>query len=113
MINNVLWVDDIRDPAKYINEKHVHWAKSYREAVSAIQNNYFTHISLDNDLGDVTEKQGRHLLNYIEELLEEHHPCVSSLTVILIHTSNPVAAREMLSVKNNFYHKYGVVVDKL
>lgn len=66
----IIWVDDIRDPRKYISDDHIVWCKSYDEFVKTL-NNIQTPYSVyfDHDLGDIDnpeeEKTGYDCAKYL------------------------------------------------
>jgi hypothetical protein len=49
-----LWLDDIREPARYGCIGYV-WAKNYDEAISALESGNITFTSLDHDIGACEE----------------------------------------------------------
>lgn len=112
MSNKILWVDDRRDPRGYapelFPENNVLWATTYYEAINALQHKTdFDYVFLDNDLGDI-DKQGKHVLNYIEQLLfEDNMPMLKSVKIM---TSNPSAAVEMLSAHRVLQEYFNVSV---
>lgn len=108
----ILWVDDLRDPYVFMNFKQdVTWAKTYESAIKILTNEDFDIIYLDNDLGNEDGFQGKHVFNYIEELLYFKKQC--DLTMIYIHSDNSSAVRTMLSAKDNIKIKYNVDMEQI
>lgn len=112
-----LWVDDERDPVKFTGEDDWLWAKTYDQAIDALNQYSFEIISLDNDLGMNEEDnddgyQGRHVFIFIEQLLFECNEKVSELKEVRVHSSNPVAVREIMSTKDNMRFRFNIQVSQ-
>lgn len=88
-----LWVDDVRPPP---SDEWV-WAKSYRQALSLLEQYRweFDIISLDHDLGG--RKTGYDLLCKIEARVVEYF---NYKPFVGVHTANPVAREKMQKVAN-------------
>ena len=113
MNNYTIWLDDLRDPLDYGLDysQIVHWDKSFSEFKSRIQDfhkSLVDAIHLDHDLGLEEDGTGYDALLLIEEMLYNEE--LPLLKVLYIHTSNPSAARKMMSVKDVFRDKFGVKV---
>lgn len=104
-----LWVDDLRNPWKLGMENTV-WVLDYFQALNILDNNdQFTVIHLDNDLGEHSP-EGKSVFHYIEYLLHENK--LPFLECIFIHSDNASAVRSMLSATEVFKEKYGVTVQQ-
>lgn len=88
-----IWVDDFR-PAPV----HSHWARTYDEAIWAIENCRARHenfsLNLDHDLGE--EKNGYDICKY---LVENSIPVVGG---IAIHSMNPVGVANMRQLLTHY-----------
>lgn len=106
----LLWLDDLRDPKDFTDTdvfKRVIWAKTFSEALSALDgcSDNITHISLDNDLGE--DKEGNDVLNLVEELL--HNGELPNLREVYVHSHNPSAVDKMMLAKQSL-SSYGVLL---
>ena len=69
-----LWLDDVRPPWRYGCIGY-HWAKTYEEAIAALQTGTVTFASLDHDLSEMAaigqpapgEKTGYDVLCWMEQ----------------------------------------------
>lgn len=92
-----LWLDDARPPHKYGCAGWT-WAKTYEEAVAALESGRVTEASLDHDLSEMAtigqatpgEKTGYHVIRW----MEEHG--VWPVNGVVVHSMNPVGARRMV-----------------
>lgn len=110
----LLWIDDLRDPVDYIDTNQyesVLWLKTYSDAHAMVSNRYYDVIHLDNDLSDEHDRQGKHLFNYIEELLYSGR--LPNLKSVIIHSDNSSAVRSMMLAKDNFKQNYNVDVSQM
>ena len=91
-----LWLDDIRDPAKF---GHIGWTwvKTADEAIEALKTGQVTQASLDHDLSigrtlgyDDGEKTGHDVVVWMEE------NGVYPEDGVEVHSQNPVGKRRML-----------------
>ena len=105
----ILWVDDLRNPWKLgMCEKNTLWVLDYYQAINMLNARQDFHtIHLDNDLGENTP-QGKAVFDYVEFMLHENK--LPNLKAIFIHSDNASAVRIMLSAKEVFQEKYGVLV---
>lgn len=92
-----LWLDDVRPPHKY-GRLGWHWAKTYDEAISALETRTVVAISLDHDLQDQhydgtlgEERTGYHVVLWMEE--NGVWP-----DEVYIHSLNPVGRERMAAV---------------
>ena len=92
-----LWLDDIRDPAKF-GRIGWHWVKTYEEAIAAFDTYYVTQASLDHDLTteqmlghEDNEKTGHDVVCWMEErgIFPEDG--------VHVHSANPSGARRMVA----------------
>lgn len=88
-----IWVDDVRSAP--INS---HWARTYNEAIWAIENCRARHenfsLNLDHDLGE--EKSGYDICKY---LVENSIPVNGG---IIIHSMNPVGVANMRQLLQHY-----------
>lgn len=109
-----VWLDDLRDPFLHIADQKLAaemlWFKDYDSAFVFITENAATiaELHLDNDLGDLQGREGKHLFNYIETLIEEG--LMPELYFIQIHSSNSSAVGNIMSVKDIFKRKYNITL---
>jgi hypothetical protein len=89
-------------------EKNTLWVLDYYQAINILNARQDFHtIHLDNDLGENTP-QGKAVFDYVEFMLHENK--LPNLKAIFIHSDNASAVRIMLSAKEVFQEKYGVLV---
>lgn len=108
----VIWLDDIRDPAKYGYPNAV-WYKSAQEWLVEIsfldrldKLDLVTEIHFDNDLGDDHPWDGYKLFTFIEEdLLDGKY---KGLKKIYVHSSNPSAVHKFMLAARSFKHHFGI-----
>ena len=96
-----LFVDDLRNcPNQYIQ------AYNYEEAIKILENNKgnIDEISLDHDLGDV--KSGYDICKWLVE--NEYW----TMDKIIIHTANPVGAKNMFQLLDRYAPKNINIVRK-
>lgn len=65
------------------------WERTYtvKETISRLENKDVTHLSLDNDLGDLDPKtEGYQVLNWLEE--EVYYDSTFPIPIITVHSSN-------------------------
>lgn len=96
MDNNILWVDDIRNPP---DDLICDIARTYQEAVDLLTQNNYNTIYLDHDLGDFTENgiefTGYKLVLWIVQRKMDGHLVPTRYEFL---TSNPVGRRNMQAV---------------
>ena len=102
----LLWLDDLRDPARLpwssiveslsmydVAPVGLHWARSYDEFCDALDRYgpQICAVSFDNDLG--AGREGRHALTELERRIRLHDwPRIT----LHAHTANPAARAEMV-----------------
>lgn len=83
-----LWVDDIRPaPSSWFH------AKNAKEAITLLETNCVSDLSLDHDLGKAEAKTGYDIMLWIEERV--HTRPGFKLPEIKFHTSNPPGRKNM------------------
>lgn len=102
-----VWIDDIRDPVKFTGQTDHVWLKTFQDGLDYVTNHLdsVTELFLDNDLADKDDRQGRHILNFVEE--QVYFGRMPSLKAIYIHSDNTPAVISMLSSKDVF-ERFGV-----
>lgn len=93
-----LWLDDVRNPAKFGRIGWT-WAKSYEEAIEALQTGQVEEISLDHDLGPMAsigqpapgEKTGKDVVLF----MQQHNIWPAK---IFIHSVNPDGRKRMAGI---------------
>lgn len=111
---NVLWIDDLRDPNDFINTweyASVYWVDNYDAALLELNRDDYNIIHLDNDLSDPYDRQGKHLFNEIEYKL--HNGDLKSLSVIIVHSDNSSAVHSIMTAKENMKDRYGVTLQQM
>jgi hypothetical protein len=98
-----LWVDDIRDPLKFVGKGWV-WAKNYSIAIDYLQMGGIEEVSLDHDLGDF-DALGREYTGYdIVIWMAEND--VWPPNGARSHSANPIG-RERIEAVIERYGPYG------
>jgi hypothetical protein len=96
MLDYRLFLDDIREPVGS------DWliARSYDDAVKIIKTlGIPRNISLDHDLG--TDKTGYDLAKFIIEYDQDHNE-IDNTFVFKVHSANPVGAKNIECILNNY-----------
>lgn len=110
----MLWIDDLRNPNDFIDVNGytvVTWKDTFEKGQAEVELDLYDVIHLDNDLSDEKDRQGKHIFDYIEELL--HFGKILKLKKIIIHSDNSSAVRYMMGAKAIFKDKYGVEVSQM
>lgn len=108
---NLLWIDDLRNPANFINIDEydtVTWMDTYDKGHSEVERDLYDVIHLDNDLSDEQDRQGKHILYYIEELL--YYGRIKNLKKIVVHSDNSSAVASMMGAKHILKDKYDIQI---
>lgn len=95
-----LWIDDIRDPEKYLNLDKSYiilWARSYDSAKRYIDLYRPDVVDFDHDLGE--EKTGYDVAKYIVHQCMENK---SNLPEYKIHSANPVGRENIDKLLQNY-----------
>lgn len=107
----ILWVDDMRDPAKYGYPNAV-WCKNSHQYVRYLmlvmldnRTDELVQIHYDNDLGEETA-EGYDLFVMMEEAL--HKGSFKNLKQIYVHSSNPSAVHKFMLAARSFKHHFGI-----
>lgn len=111
---NMLWIDDLRNPNDFINTamySSVTWKDTFEKGHTEVEYDLYDVIHLDNDLSDENDRQGKHIFDYIEELL--YFGKIKKLKKIVIHSDNSSAVRYMMGAKAILNDKYGVEVSQM
>lgn len=109
-----VWVDDLRNPTDFLTDQNdfvgLHWLKTYESGFKFVVRNAKTleRIHLDNDLSDEKDRQGYHIFNAIERLVYQGK--MPNLKEIIIHSDNAGAVQRMMTAKQNFKDRFGIVV---
>ena len=104
MKRTLLWVDDIRDPHKWLNNtlqdsSNIIWVKDYKEFVEYIINNGLPDsISFDHDLG--LGKSGYDCAKYLVDYALDNN--IKRLPKCACHSANPVGHDNILGIINSF-----------
>lgn len=102
-----VWLDDIRDPTQrgyqlsHGARGDEIWVKTVPEALALLQKGGVESISLDNDLGEDQELEGRWLAAWIEE--QAFHGTLDPIDVF-VHSDNVAANKEMRYAIANAKH---------
>ena len=110
----MLWIDDLRNPTDFIDTKQyssVTWMDTFDKGQAAVELDLYDVIHLDNDLSDDDDRQGKHIFDYIEELL--YFGKITKLKKIIIHSDNSAAVRYMMGAKHILNDKYGVEISQM
>lgn len=115
-MKNVLWIDDMRDPAKFIAspDLNITWKDTYTDAEQELRANGldYDEVWFDNDLGDEQFRQGKHLFNILEELFYFHHNQREiNLKAVYVHSDNSSAVHSMMLAKD-IMKGYGVTMQQ-
>lgn len=107
-----IWVDDIRDPAKY-GYPHSVWCKDSSQFLTKLmclvldqEMDTLEEVHFDNDLGERTE--GYDLFLILEEAL--HKGSFKNLKRIYVHSSNPSAVHKFMLAARGLKHHFGIDV---
>lgn len=98
-MRTLLWLDDIRDPAKSILSKsyNITWVKCYSEFKEYLDKSMPDYVSFDHDLG--FGPNGYECAKYLVQKCQElgiHTP------VYFVHSSNPVGRRNIESYLDSY-----------
>lgn len=100
----LLWIDDIRDPRKWLSNTlqdshHIVWVKDYKEFVEyIIDNGLPDFISFDHDLG--LGKSGYDCAKYLIDYVLDNN--IKRLPKCTCHSANPVGHDNILGIINSF-----------
>lgn len=111
---DMLWIDDLRNPLDFININQytsVKWEDTFEKGRAEVELDLYDVIHLDNDLSDEHDRQGKHIFDYIEELL--YFGKIKKLKKIIIHSDNSSAVCYMMGAKTILNDKYGVEVSQM
>ncbi len=107
-----IWVDDLRDPAKYGYPNAI-WCKTSEQYLTRLmlfvlagKIEDVVEIHFDNDLGERVE--GYDLFVMLEETL--HKGSLKNLKKVYVHSSNPSAVHKFMLAARSFKHHFGVDV---
>ena len=108
------WVDDLRNPIDFLTNQSdfigLHWLETYESGFKFVVRNakVLERVHLDNDLSDAKDRQGYHIFNAIERLVYQGK--MPNLKEIIIHSDNASAVKGMMTAKDIFRDRFGIVV---
>lgn len=100
----LLWIDDIRDPYKWLSNTlqdshHIVWVKDYKEFVKYINDNGLPEsISFDHDLG--LGKSGYDCAKYLVDYALDNN--IKRFPKCACHSANPVGRDNIIGIINSF-----------
>lgn len=116
-----LWLDDVRDPVKF-GFIGAHWAKTYDEAIAALQTGKVASASLDHDIGACADCVAKNLhigdmrtpeTTFFNRCLHEktgydvvcwmEENNVWPIDGVRVHSANPVGRARMQQVIDKHY----------
>lgn len=111
-----LWLDDCRDPAKFIKTdwQTWTWVKTAEDAIALLRTGQVEFASLDHDLTDRQMVQGGYLGRIYEDGQQsgydvvcwlEQHPEFWPKYGVKVHSANPAGRARMLQVIDRHYQK--------
>lgn len=108
----LVWLDDLRDPAKY-GYPDALWLKNsqeFMEFLNRASKSYrgVTEWHFDNDLGEESEQDGYACFLALEEKIV-FGKMLSGPVKLFVHTSNPSAGHKFMLAKDSLA-RYGVTV---
>lgn len=117
MSPKIMILDDRQERLDYLSEMYsgceIYCARNYAQAINLLAAHKFELVSLDHDLGDfyvaemdenLVERTGSEVAEYIKNMPADQIP-----DEIIIHSSNPVGARRMLSILDGYNVKWRMV----
>lgn len=113
-----LWLDDIRDPAKFGRPDWI-WVKTADEAIEMLKTGIVTVASLDHDLTEDQMVRGGYYGEIYEDGLKsgydvvvwlEQHPDFWPPVYVHVHSANPVGRARMLQVIDRHYEIPGPAI---
>ncbi len=102
-MNTKLFVDDIRSAP----DKSWDIARSFIEAINLLTLNNYEVVSLDHDLGDINNAEGRERTGYDVLMWMLDRKYTGSAYVpetVIVHTANPPARLKMQGIVDRYWY---------
>jgi len=98
-----LYVDDIRPLPVHYSSQEWDVARTYDEAITKLQQNKYTTLSLDHDIAS-WNSEGREMTGYDIALwlAQRQHDNLYIPSTILVHSANPVGVANIQSVIDRY-----------